>query len=245
MGRFIDLTGRRFGRLTVIKRGENEQFANGSFAVRWICQCDCGNTILTRGQALKSGETKSCGCYHSDKVSDLMKRENEYDIYEDYVVGHTLKGETFVFDIEDYERVKQLCWHITPKGYVMSRAPWNPKLNMHRYLMGVDADSSIMIDHINHNTTDNRKCNLRLVSCSENRANTQATSRNHTGVVGVSRDKTRNKWKAELTFKGITHHLGRFDSFDDAVAARKAAEEKYFGQYSYDNSIAAVPRIAV
>ena len=42
---------------------------------------------------------------------------------------------------------------------------------------------------------------------------------------------------------GISHYLGAFDIFEEAVAARKAAEEKYFGEYSYDNSMAASPLI--
>lgn len=243
MGKFIDLTGKRFGRLVVLRRGENERFSNGGIAVRWLCQCDCGNLVLTRAQALKSGKTKSCGCLHADNVRNMMKRENRYEIHDDYVVGFTQKGETFLFDTEDFDKVKELCWHLTPKGYVVARAPWNPKLNFHRYLL--DVDEEFMVDHINHDPTDNRKCNLRIVSASENRANSDHRSRSGTGVVGVVWDKARSKWRADLTFHRITHCLGRFDSFDDAVAARKAAEERYFGPYSYDNSIAAVPRIAV
>lgn len=52
-----------------------------------------------------------------------------------------------------------------------------------------------------------------------------------------------NGWAAEIVKNGVRHYLGYFKNFDDAVAARKAAEEKYFGEYSYDNSMAAVPRI--
>lgn len=59
MGQFIDLTGKRFGRLTVIKRAENDNRRKSM----WICQCDCGKTLTVRGDHLKSGwHTQSCGC---------------------------------------------------------------------------------------------------------------------------------------------------------------------------------------
>lgn len=54
---FIDLTGMRFGRLTVI-----EEYGKADGKVKWLCRCDCGNTKVVCGQDLKSGSTKSCGC---------------------------------------------------------------------------------------------------------------------------------------------------------------------------------------
>ena len=58
MGKFIDLTGKRFGRLTVIKRIDNNKFNQ----IRYLCQCDCGNKTIVIGCNLKSGHTQSCGC---------------------------------------------------------------------------------------------------------------------------------------------------------------------------------------
>lgn len=59
MGRpVVDLTGKKFGRLTVIERSENA--SDGKVA--WLCQCDCGNRAIVRGGDLKQGRVKSCGC---------------------------------------------------------------------------------------------------------------------------------------------------------------------------------------
>ena len=55
---FIDLTGQRFGRLTVIKRVANP-YEKGA---KWRCQCDCGNVTCVRSQSLRHGDTRSCGC---------------------------------------------------------------------------------------------------------------------------------------------------------------------------------------
>ena len=59
MGKKIDLTGQRFGKLTVI-RGDPERDKKGN--VKWICRCDCGNTVSVAGCLLRYGNTRSCGC---------------------------------------------------------------------------------------------------------------------------------------------------------------------------------------
>lgn len=70
MGKFKDLTGQRFGRLTVIKRGENYITPHsGKPRARWICQCDCGNESLVLGEALTRHLVVSCGCFQKEKAS--------------------------------------------------------------------------------------------------------------------------------------------------------------------------------
>lgn len=70
MGRCIDLTGRRFGRLTVIKRAENTKSGKS----QWFCKCDCGNTIIVKADNIKTGNTKSCGCYASELTASRNYR---------------------------------------------------------------------------------------------------------------------------------------------------------------------------
>ena len=62
MGKFIDLTGQRFGRLTVIERAENSKHKKA----RWKCLCDCGGVIVVEALLLKQEKTKSCGCYRRE-----------------------------------------------------------------------------------------------------------------------------------------------------------------------------------
>lgn len=72
MGRpAIDLTGKRFGRLIVISRVAN---ANDGHA-RWLCQCDCGNTVEVSSNVLKKGNTKSCGCLNKQVASEKAKAQ--------------------------------------------------------------------------------------------------------------------------------------------------------------------------
>ena len=59
---------------------------------------------------------------------------------------------------------------------------------------------------------------------------------NNSGVTGVSWHKRDNIWEARITLNKKQIYLGRFENFEDAIKARKEAEEKYFGEYAYDYS---------
>ena len=77
--RFDDLTGKRFGRLTVIERAESRKQPKGGRSTRWLCQCDCGNVVLVNASTLKNGESKSCGCiksYGEIKIIQWLKDHN-------------------------------------------------------------------------------------------------------------------------------------------------------------------------
>ena len=98
-------------------------------------------------------------------------------------------------------------------------------------------DPVLQVDHIGHNLFDNRKKNLRVVSSQENARNKRILSSNTSGVTGVYFDKKRKVWVAQIKTNEKVIVLGRYSDFDAAVSVRKEAEEKYFGEYSYDNSI--------
>ena len=70
MSKLIDLTGQRYGRLTVIERAESSKQPSGQTKTRWRCKCDCGNEIVVLGHSLKSGNTQSCGCLNSEKTHE-------------------------------------------------------------------------------------------------------------------------------------------------------------------------------
>ena len=81
-----------------------------------------------------------------------------------------------------------------------------------------------------------RKCNLRIVTRSQNGMNRGVQSNNKTGVTGVTFYEPYDKWNSQIVLNGKHINLGYFSDFEDAVKARKEAEEKYFREYSYDNS---------
>lgn len=225
MSKLINLIGQKFGKLTVVDRMEDYIYPSGKTSTRWLCECDCGNEIVVIGQNLKKGLTKSCGC--------LQKRYNTYDLSNKYGVGFTLKGEEFLFDQEDYGKIKKYCWYIRNNGYLATGSGKNTKL-FHRLITNCNKD--MVVDHINHNKMDNRKDNLRICKQSQNSANSKTSINNTSGVTGVSWNKEKNRWSANIMVNRKSINLGYYDEFNDAARARKEAENKYFGEFSYDNS---------
>ena len=234
MDGFVDLTGMTFERLTVIKRAEDYINPNtGKRIRRWLCKCCCANKTTKEviEYALKNGATKSCGCLQRE----IVKKYNTYDLSGDYGIGYTANGEPFYFDLEDYDKIKDYCWFISDEGYVASNDYNNnyKYIKFHKLLF----PNSKIIDHINHRRNDNRKCNLRTVTHSQNQMNKGLRSNNTSGVTGVYLNKRDGKWGSYISINKKRIYLGFFNNFDDAVRARKEAEDKYFGEFSYDNSM--------
>lgn len=71
MGAKIDLSGKKFERLKVIKESGRDKFGQ----VLWKCECKCGKKCLVRGRDLRSGGTKSCGCMDKERATELIKRQ--------------------------------------------------------------------------------------------------------------------------------------------------------------------------
>lgn len=87
------------------------------------------------------------------------------------------------------------------------------------------------IDHINGDRLDNRFVNLREATRSQNLMNSGLKARNKTGHIGVNFDKDRNKFVAQIKVNKKQKHLGRYSKLEDAVSARKAAEEIYYREF--------------
>jgi hypothetical protein len=85
------------------------------------------------------------------------------------------------------------------------------------------------IDHKNRVKNDNRLTNLRDVGQSANTFNSGVRKNNTSGVTGVNWLPDKSKWEARIRVNYRIVHLGKFNSKDDAVAARKNAEQKFFG----------------
>lgn len=96
----------------------------------------------------------------------------------------------------------------------------------------MDCPKGYVVDHINGNKLDNRKDNLRICTQSDNTKNHVIGKNNTSGYSGIIYNKDNKNWRVRIGDKEI----GSFFNFEDAMIARKDAEEKYFGEYSYDNS---------
>ena len=226
----------KFGHLEVIGQAEDYITPKGIHMAMWWVICDCENStkFKTQGIALTSGRTISCGCHLKNK----LKKYNTYDLSGDYGIGYTSSGEEFWFDLEDYDKIKDYCWHYVD-GYVAAHDLDNSKKCVRLHCLVMNSNPNEKVDHINHpktneNKYDNRKQNLRIVTQSQNCMNQHIRSNNTSGIKGVSWCKEKNKWQVKITVNYKQIHLGFFDEdkLQDAINARKNAEKKYFGEYN-------------
>ena len=158
---------------------------------------------------------------------------SKYYSYKDYVIGITNQGKAFIVDKEDYLLVKYFAWYIDRDGYVLSSIKGGT-VKLHHLVLGytIDNDKDIVVDHKNHVTSDNRKSNLRVCNNFQNAMNHKLSIRNKTGYAGVSKT-AKGKYRASITANGKCMHLGQYDNLEDAVMARKRAEEQYHGEFAY------------
>ena len=228
---FIDLTGQKFGRLTVVKRAENHIKPSGQKATMWLCKCDCGNNNLIKVSSghLRSGHTTSCGCYNRELSFELNKKQNEYKIWNDIVfVKFSNCNEYFLCDLDDWEKLKDICWYKEYDGYAVNKSS-SGIIRMHRVIM--NAKDGDIVDHeyyVSNGICDNRKKNLRIANKSQNNVNRNYLNNDH--VVGIGYNGY--SYTAQISKDNKTIWLGSFTSEDDAIKARLLAEKKYYNEFS-------------
>ena len=237
MGIVNDLTGQVFGKLTVIERAPDRIVPSGQHKSMWWCKCSCGNPELKSVDAysLTHHRTESCGCIQKEVARARLKKSNTYDLSGEYGIGYTSKGELFFFDLEDYDKIKDYTWFIGTgriEGYVVSGTKNRKRTLMHRLIMNYDGPCDI--DHIHGNETrnDNRKCNLRIATRSQNNMK-KGVATSNTGIIGIHQLKQNDRFRAYISKDGEMTHLGDFDIIEDAILARRKAEEDLFKEYAY------------
>ena len=204
----------------------------------WYCECDCGNKKIATTSDLNSKRIQSCGCLKSEMLSKRNKKYNIYDLTGEYGIGYTSKGDKFYFDLEDYDKIKNYCWYTDKDGYLKTIVN-GQNILMHNIIMDIKEalKNNIVVDHIKHKNYDNRKSKLRIITFQQNAMNHKPASDNTSGVTGVDYDKNAQKWRSRIEVNNKRIELGFYFNFEDAVQARKEAEEEYYDIYSYDNSM--------
>ena len=90
----------------------------------------------------------------------------------------------------------------------------------------------IEIDHINGDRADNRLSNLRLATAMQNMWNHKPSKSNSSGFKGINFDRQTGKWRSRIEVNGRSISLGRHETKEGAVKARREAERKYYGEFS-------------
>lgn len=237
MGKNVNLVGQTFGRLTVLEFAGFKQFPCGAKQKQWKCKCNCNqeNIIYALSNQLLQGNTKSCGCLRKEMSRERNRKYNTYDFIDNYVIIHDDKDNVIYVDLQDFNKIKNYYWTLNDQGYALARINGH-QVRMHRYILDYPKDK--VIDHIGGSQTrnDNRRKNLRITTTLNNNHNHKVACTNTSGVTGVSWHKGSNKWMSMIHYNNQVIYLGIYTDLEDAIAARKEAERKYYGEYSYDAS---------
>lgn len=148
------------------------------------------------------------------------------------------QGLTAVIDKEDADIAAQYKWYASKaknNWYALSslrdEGGGQHNFSLHRLLTG--AKSGEIVDHINGNGLDNRRCNLRKCSTVENGRNrVKLASHNTSGVTGVHFNKRIKRWTVSVAVNGRRKHIGCYADKEEAITARRFAELSYYGVFA-------------
>jgi hypothetical protein len=214
MGEIIDRTGKRFGRLIVIKQAGRNKYGQ----ILWKCVCDCGSTIVAQGGNLQNGCTKSCGCLKKETIGALNKT-------------HGMTG-TSAYGV--WKHIIQRCNNQNSKDYkdyggrgITVCIRW---LKFENFLEDMGERSpELSIDRKN-NDLGYFKENCRWATIEMQRRNQRLRKANRTGVKGVFFHKKTGKYQASIAIKNKSIYLGTFKTVEEAAEARRLGEIKYWGK---------------
>lgn len=228
MGKVDDLTGKRFGHLTVLRRDEE---AKGK--PRWLCQCDCGNKKIVSSDSLRRERVKSCGCYRKKFIGNIsQKGTNEYRVENGKVFVKLPNTDMeMITDPDIWEKAKKYHWCFNCHYYATGWINELKRQVMFHVFAFPDCPVGMVHDHIDGNGLNNTRENIRFVFQADNCKNKSISSRNRSGQSGVHWKEDKKKWCANITVNGRKIHLGYFSDKIKAINARKQAEVKYFGEY--------------
>lgn len=193
----------------------------------WVCECDCGSITEILQQSLTSGNTKRCGKHPKNEYII----EGLYALLDVSTKSH-IDSKTKI-DIEDVERVinykrkgNRLRWvlhdsdpsHISGK-YVVDT---DRKARLHRFIMRLE-DPRLIVDHINGDTMDNRKENLKIITRGENNKNQRKHINNTSGYTGVTYEKQSGLYVSAIQLHNKKLHIGRYDTLEQANIAYRAS----------------------
>lgn len=146
------------------------------------------------------------------------------------------RGFVTTVDDADYEWLSKYKWHTSDQGYARRRSTAKEikngegtSIRMSRQILGLCKGE--LCDHINGDKLDNRRCNLRKATKSQNSMNRPKPANNTSGYKGVRKSRWTEMWVAQIRFNNRSIHLGTFETIDEAIKAYDAKAKELFGEY--------------
>jgi hypothetical protein len=221
MGIKLQLEGKRFGRLVVLKESENRTTHN---KVKWICRCDCGAILDTLGASLKGGLTKSCGCLRKETTSVMSKT-------------HGLRQHP-LYDV--YGGIKARCYNLKNKCYkyyggrgITMCEYWLESFENFYKDVGASWKKGLELDRID-NDKGYSKGNCRWVTHQQNCHNKGSNLNSASKYKGVYKAK-KSGWYSTVKKEGKKYTFGKFTCEKEAALAYNEKALELFGEYAYLN----------
>lgn len=205
MGSFIDLTGKRFGRLVVKERVGSDQHKSAL----WLCKCDCDNEVIVVGTRLRNSHTRSCGCLQKDMMREKQTKHNLYCQNKDvFSVWSSMRQRCFNPNSKDYcnygGRGIKVCsrWSDNKNGFENFYWDMGPRPEGH---------SIDRIDNDGDYCPENCRWADRSTQNKNRRRSKNATSK----FFGVYWKKSANSWAVQIQAK----YIGLFKKEKEAALA--------------------------
>ncbi len=196
-----DITGLRFGKLVAL-RPTGAKSSHGGLI--WHCKCDCGGEVDAPLHQLTAGYRKSCGCLENPPPQDIL--------------GKQFGSLTVI--AYDGKRAGSHFWRCRCACGKETVIRQNNLLLGHTQSCGC-LQKTVYIDNL-------KLIDGTSVTLLEAARRQRLISTNTSGCTGVYRNRKSGKWVAQITFKGKTYYLGSFAKIEDAVKARRLAEEQMY-----------------
>jgi len=211
-----DLTGLKFGKLTVIKQAEDYILPKGKHLANWFCICECGKEKNVLGNHLKTGKVNSCGCWQRIIAAKNAKKYN---------TKHGLSEHPLYLV---WEQIKKRCYNKKGKNFeyygkrgIKIYEKWKNDFKIF-YVWCIENGwkKGLEIDRIN-NDGNYEPENCRFVTRRKNCLNRRLLRNTNTsGYEGINWKKKDKRWHARICIKGKRIYIGSFKNIEDAVKAR-------------------------
>lgn len=159
--RVIDLTGKRFGRLTAVEIAYRKKDKQGDMRVYWKCKCDCGNTCIVSRNSLRKGSTQSCGCLR-DEINHISSKKHGLYGTRIYKIWDGMKARCNCKSMKSYK-------HYGGRGITYCKE-WEDFLPFYKWAIENGYDDDLTLERINVNGNYEPQ-NCRWITAKEQRYN--------------------------------------------------------------------------
>ena len=228
--------GDKYNKLTILYPDITYNKNKKPYIWKYFCKCECGNIKSIIKCDIVRNITKSCGCLKNEILKkQQIKGCNKYTIKNNIIYVYTNGNKLFLLDKKFEYLLKEYYWFTNNRGYICAKNKNQKNIMVHRII--TNCPNNLIVDHINHKLWDNRLCNLRICNQSKNCMNAKLSYINTSGYKGVNFRKSDNRWVARININKKRIVIGAFDNKEDAIKARKEAENKYYKEYSLNASM--------